>query len=142
MKYLFFFVFSLCLFSCHTPRKSSSLKTEHAKSIEGQLSGTWIVQNMWGIDSSKIKGAFITLNYTTRSFSGSTGCNDISGSFLYAPDLSFFNKNITGTKNKCSAYNDKAFTNLLLKINRFSIDSNTLELSKDDLVLITLKKLD
>lgn len=143
MKNLLFFLFALCLLGCHSSRKGSSSKaSQHVKSIEDQLNGSWIVQNMWGIDSSKIKGAFITLDYATKSFSGSTGCNDISGNFSYTPDLSFFNKNISLTKNKCLSYNDKLFINLLLKINRFNIDSNTLELSRDDLVLISLSKKD
>jgi heat shock protein HslJ len=110
------------------------------KNYGAELDGKWMLENLWGIDSNHLRPAFITFNFDSLSFSGNTGCNSISGKFSFKNELLIVSRQIISTKMACPGYNDKNFINVLLKVNRFNIDNQKLELSQDNLVLMTFRK--
>jgi len=132
---LIFFLMASCKHAKH-------IITEPAlsKSYGSELQGKWQLENLWGMDSSKLKPAFITFDFDSSRFTGNTGCNSIAGRFTLRNELLIIDRNIISTKMACPGYNDQHFITLLLKINKFTMDDRTLELSQDNLVLMTFKK--
>jgi heat shock protein HslJ len=110
------------------------------KNYGADLQGKWQLENLWGMDSTQLRPAYISFDFDSLSFTGNTGCNSISGKFSFSNELIIIDRRIISTKMACPGYNDKNFINLLLKINRFNIENNTLELSQNDLVLMTFRK--
>ena len=105
-----------------------------------ELTGNWELKSLWGVEEDKVSKAFINMNFETKSFTGNTGCNNISGTFSFKEELLIIDKNISIDKNNCPAYMDKKFVSMLMKINKFQIQNNALELSQDNIVLMSFKR--
>jgi heat shock protein HslJ len=138
-------LFLFLIISCkHAKQVTPTVPVKEPKVIPkdygADLDGKWQVQYLWGFDSSKLRPAFLVFNFDAKTFTGNTGCNSISGKFSLKEDLLLIDKNFISTKMYCSGYNEKNFINLLLKINRFTFQDNILELSQDNLVLMSFKK--
>lgn len=111
-----------------------------AKVAGSDLNGNWEVQSLWGLQNIKTTGSFIKIDFANKTFTGNTGCNDIAGSFSLKGNLFLIDKNMQVGKNACPSHLDKKFTNMLMKINKYDISNNILELSQDNIVLMTFKK--
>ena len=134
-----------CSFCKSTKPSNPTLNTtshtkKYAKNYGADLNGNWELKSLWGMDSARIGKAYINMNFENRSFSGNAGCNDINGNFSFKDDLLIVDKNINIAKNECPAYIDKKFISMLLRINRFEVNDNILELSQDNIVLMTFKR--
>ncbi len=64
----------------------------------------------------------------------------MSGKFAINENYIVINKEILTTKMACTGYNETPFLSVLLKINRYTVDNNVLELSQDDIVLMRFTK--
>lgn len=105
------------------------------------LTGNWALKSLWGIDDSKIGKGSIKIDFENKTFSGNTGCNDINGTFSIKGDLIIFDKNISIAKNNCPAYIDKKFIEMLMRVNKFNTHEGILELSQDNIVLMSYEKM-
>jgi heat shock protein HslJ len=86
----------------------------------------------------------MNLNLTDRTFSGNSGCNNIKGKFTLMDSYLGFDKNIISTKMACvsaveSRY-EKAFLSAILKVNKYTINNDELELGQGEIVLMKFKR--
>lgn len=138
---------TVCCSYCKStkPMSISSTSTVSSKHISKhygtELNGKWELQRLWGMDDKKLGKGYINLDFENKSFSGNAGCNDISGTFSIKDDLLIIDKNIQIAKNECPAYNDKKFISLLMKINKYEVNDDVLELSQDNIVLMSFKRM-
>ncbi|MEO6327356.1 MAG: META domain-containing protein [Ginsengibacter sp.] len=138
---------ALTLSSCRTSKPvtkpeiiqpPSEIVVEKIVGIE--LSGTWALQKLWGSENKWVKPPEIDIDFNDKTFTGNTGCNSISGKFAIDGNYLAFAKEILTTKVACPGYNEKRLLAVLLKINRYAVDNNVLELSQDDIVLMKFIK--
>ena len=105
-----------------------------------ELNGTWKLQRLWGSENKWDSPPEININFDDKTFTGSTGCNDMNGKFSIKESFIAVNKEIVTTKMACEGYNERPFLSVLLKINRYAVDNNVLELSQDDIMLMKFIK--
>ncbi|HUS01913.1 MAG TPA: META domain-containing protein [Chitinophagaceae bacterium] len=125
--------------SCHSSKKSS-INTIEEKSNILSLNGTWQLQMLFASDNNWAKQPGINININEKTFSGNSGCNSISGKFTIADNYIGFDKNINSTKMACQGNYEKTFLAALLKINRYTITKDELELGQGEIVLMKLKR--
>ncbi|MEJ7684962.1 MAG: META domain-containing protein [Segetibacter sp.] len=82
----------------------------------------------------------VTLNATKRVFTGTTGCNSMSGSFNFNNKDIQFGRNIVTSKMSCNEYNETNFLSALKKADSYTLNGNTLELKQGGTLLLTFKK--
>ena len=81
----------------------------------------------------------LVINTTSRVFSGTTGCNSMSGSFNFSGnDLQF--KAINTSKMNCNEYDEAGFLAALKKVDSYNVNGNLLELKQGGTVLLTFAK--
>lgn len=81
----------------------------------------------------------LVINTTSRVFSGTTGCNSMSGSFNFSGnDLQF--KAINTSKMNCNEYDEAGFLAALKKVDSYNVNGNQLELKQGGTVLLTFAK--
>ncbi|WP_124640560.1 MULTISPECIES: META domain-containing protein [Amniculibacterium] len=114
----------------NTASKSSS------SSAQPSLSNThWIF-------SEQVKGNTPTLVFETEKISGNAGCNNYFGSVVInAQNGSLETKGIGSTRMACPNMNSEAnYLKLLGQANRYVVKGETLELYKDNLLLLKFNK--
>jgi heat shock protein HslJ len=99
------------------------------------LAGNWKLLPVLASDTAAGKIPQINFDLKTNRFSGNTGCNEMSGSFINKQDALSFSQNIISTKMACPGYNEKAFFENLLKTNRYEIKNGVLQLMYNATVL-------
>ncbi len=62
------------------------------------------------------------------------------GTFSFEGVKIKFNEQIITTKMACDGYNENEFINTLLKVSTYKIRDSVLELSQNDIVLLTFRK--
>lgn len=82
----------------------------------------------------------VTLNATNLVFTGSTGCNSMSGSFNFSNKDIQFGRNIITSKMSCNEYDENKFLSALKKADNYTLNGNTLELKQGNTLLLTFKK--
>ncbi|WP_207491925.1 META domain-containing protein [Aridibaculum aurantiacum] len=83
----------------------------------------------------------VTLNPTSLVFTGSTGCNSMSGSFNFSGNDIKFNRNITTSKMACNEYNESNFLSMLRKADNYVLNNEgMLELRQGNNVLMVFSK--
>lgn len=82
----------------------------------------------------------VTLNATKLIFTGTTGCNSMSGSFNFNNKDIQFGRNIVTSKMSCNEYNETNFLSALQKADNYTLNGNTLELKQGDTKLLTFRK--
>lgn len=92
------------------------------------LAGEWQLQPVLASDTASGKIPTLKFNLLDNSFTGFSGCNAISGSFVTKGDALSFNKEIISTKMACPGYNEKIFMTNLLRTNRYEIKQGVLHL--------------
>jgi heat shock protein HslJ len=90
------------------------------------LGGDWYLLPALASDTAAGKLPVIWLNLAQKRFTGSTGCNQMNGSFRVWADQVQFEKDITLTKMECEGYNEKEFIINLLRVDHFKIRENVL----------------
>ena len=138
-KLLLFILSAFILISCHTSKKSSG-KTVIEKNNAESLSGNWQLQMLFASDNKWSNIPMIDINVKDKSFNGSSGCNSISGKFTINESYIAFDKNIISTKMACTNNYEKSFLAALVKINRYSLTKNELELGQGEIVIMRFKK--
>ena len=105
-----------------------------------ELTGLWELQKLWGTDNKFTTAPYLDIDFDKKTFGGNTGCNTISGKFTSKENFITVDKEIISTKMACQATTEKSFLSVLLKINKFAVNNNELELSLDDIVLMKFKQ--
>ncbi len=82
----------------------------------------------------------VTLNAKSLVFTGTTGCNSMSGSFNFNNKDIQFGRNIVTSKMSCNEYNETNFLSALKKADSYTLNGNTLELKQGGTLLLTFKK--
>ncbi|MFT4153351.1 META domain-containing protein [Parafilimonas sp.] len=99
------------------------------------LNGKWELMPVLSSDTAAGKIPFLVFNLKANTFTGNTGCNDISGGFFLQQNALQFNENLISTKKACPGYNENAFIDNLLKTNRYEIKDGVLQLMYNATVL-------
>ena len=99
------------------------------------IAGHWQLLPVLASDTSAGKTPQLNFDINTKTFSGNTGCNTISGSFILENDALSFGDNMVSTRMACPGYNEKAFLESLLKTNRYEIKNGVLQLMYNTTVL-------
>lgn len=92
------------------------------------LNGTWYLQPVLPSDTGALKTPQLTFDLATNKFTGSTGCNSMSGTFIRTDSTLEFNENILLTKMACTGYNERAFIENLLRTNSYRFKNGLLVL--------------
>ena len=82
----------------------------------------------------------VTLNATNRVFTGTTGCNSMSGSFNFSKKDIQFGHNIVTSKMSCNEYNESNFISALRKADNYTLNGNTLQLKQGSTLLLSFRK--
>lgn len=82
----------------------------------------------------------VTLNANNLIFTGTTGCNSMSGSFNFSSKDIQFGRNIVTSKMSCNEYDETRFLSALKKADNYSINGNTLQLKQGQTLLLSFKK--
>lgn len=95
------------------------------------LKGEWFLMAV--LPSDTATGRIPTLNFdlSKHRFSGNTGCNRVSGSFMLTDTSFSFGKDMISTKMACVGYNEQAFIDNLLRTNHYKIKDGVLILMFD-----------
>jgi heat shock protein HslJ len=128
LKSFILFAILIGLISGCRAQQNSDAK-EDLKPTADSIGGHWFLQPE--LPSDTATGHIPEIQFDTQAsrFSGNTGCNRMSGSFLLTGDsLSFSNKMIT-TRMFCAGYNEAAFLKNLLRITHYKIKDGQLTLS-------------
>jgi len=82
----------------------------------------------------------VTLNASKLVFTGTTGCNSMSGSFNFSNKDIQFGRNIVTSKMSCNEYDEAKFISALKKADNYTLNGNTLELKQGTTRLLSFKK--
>ena len=140
MKHLIFagLIFSVLAGKSKMPSTTSiNYSTYTAVSIADSttIEGRWKLMPVMTSDTAAGKIPEINFNLKTNRFSGNSGCNSMSGTFVINKDALSFNKDIILTKMACPGYNEKAFLESLTRTNRYEIKNGVLQLMYNATVL-------
>ena len=100
----------------------------NAQADTGSLSGSWVLKPVLASDTATGKIPTISFNLLTHTFTGFTGCNNMSGTFASTTRELSFNPKIVLTKKKCTGYNEKEFVANLLRVTAYKIEKGELTL--------------
>lgn len=99
---------------------------------QGQtLNGEWYLMPALSSDTATGKLPFLRFDAKTNTFSGFTGCNQMSGYYSASGDILKFNQNISLSKKTCPGYNEKEFVSNLLRVDHYRITDGVLWLLID-----------
>lgn len=73
-------------------------------------------------------------------FTGTTGCNSMSGSFNFSGNDIKVNPNIRTSKMACNDYDENAFLTSLVKVDNYTINNDLLELKKGNTTVLTFTR--
>ncbi len=95
-----------------------------------QLGGVWVLNHISGPRMAfggiyPGKKPFIEFNTREKKFSGNTSCNSFSGTLIADDNTISFNEPFIMTKMACPGEGEAIFTEMLQKVNSYSISSDT-----------------
>lgn len=145
MRYIFLIIiFGAVLISCKSSKTSGNKIVEKVKAdekpVNASLGGKWQLQMLFATDNNWQKVPYINFNLSDSTFSGNSSCNSIRGKFKLSDNYVAFEKNIFSTKMACPGSYEKTFLSALLKINKYTINKDDLELGQGDIVLMKFKR--
>lgn len=146
MRYiLVIIILGVVFISCKPSKTSGNKKVEKDKIVEkpmaASLNGNWQLQMLFATDNNWTKAPNININLSDHTFSGNSGCNIIKGKFTLDDNYISFDKNILSTKMACPGSYEKTFLSALLKINKYTINKDGLELGQGEIVLMKFKRI-
>ena len=124
---------SLLLISAQVKPTIESLNKK-AWSIS-DLEGKWYMQMVSVNDSSNNRIPEIQFDITQKRFSGTTGCNQMSGSFTADDSMLHISDKMITTRMFCPGYDESAFLQNLLKIDGYHFDNGWLMLTSKNAVI-------
>lgn len=133
MKNLFLSIFVLLMvFSCTTLSNISKVGSKQVP----------ISNTQWTLAES-VKGKTPTLILENNKISGNAGCNNYFGNLVLDTTAGNFSvSNIGSTKMMCDNMETEAnFLSMLREANKYVVNGNTLELYKNNLLLMKFTKL-
>jgi len=125
--------------ACNSSKKSSE-NVAVEKNNTANLNGSWQLQMLFASDNKWGRTPQLNFNIAEKTFSGNSGCNSIRGKFTTDGNYLGFDKNFIMTKMACPGSNENAFLAALLKINRYSINKDELELGQGEIVLMKFNR--
>jgi len=132
MKNIFLSIFAIVILaSCSSVATSKKLG-----STQPSLADTnWVL-------SDNVKGTTPSLKIENGKIMGNSGCNNFSGEvILNAANGSFSAGNLASTKKMCDNMGvETNFLQMLSQTNKYVVNGTTLELYKDNLLLMKLNK--
>lgn len=134
MKNLFLSIGAFAvLASCGTMSSASASKVGKAQPS--------LVNTKWTL-ADNVKGKIPTLNIEGEKINGNAGCNNYFGVVQLDPSAGNFTAGQMGsTRMMCDNMNvEKNFMEMVGKANKYVISGNTLELYKDNLLLLKFNK--
>ena len=145
MKKIFLVILSgIFLIACHSTKKTSVDTNKIIKENREALNGNWQLQMLFATDNKWQRTPFMNIDLKEQTFSGNSGCNSIRGKFTVSGTYIGFDKNIMSTKMACADANgnqtEKAFLSTLLKITKYTINNDELELGQGEIVLMKFKR--
>jgi heat shock protein HslJ len=99
------------------------------------IAGNWQLQPVLASDTASGKIPTLNFDLLHHKFTGNTGCNSMSGSFVLKGDALSFAEQIIITRMACPGYNEKAFLENFTKTNRYQIKNGTLQLMYNTTIL-------
>ena len=119
----------------------SGKESSNAQSIQG----SWQFDNFTMVNTSKtilfpMEVPMLYFDVKGKKFSGTGGCNNISGSFVLNGNELTFTQPFIMTRMSCNAMGEKIFVNYLNSVQRFLIEGNSLQLITDSKPAIVLKR--
>lgn len=82
----------------------------------------------------------LTINAARQIFTGTTGCNSMSGSFNFSAKDIQFGRNIVTSKMACNEYDEASFLAALKKADSYNLTGNMLEIRQGNTLLLTFRK--
>lgn len=82
----------------------------------------------------------LTINAARQVFTGTTGCNSMSGSFNFTNKDIQFGRNIVTSKMTCNEYDETGFLADLKKADNYTLNGNMLEIRQGNTLLLTFRK--
>jgi heat shock protein HslJ len=82
----------------------------------------------------------LTINASRLVFTGTTGCNSMSGTFNFSPNNIQFGRNIVTSKMACNDYDESSFLAALKKADSYTLNGNMLEIRQGNTLLLTFRK--
>lgn len=145
MRYIFVIIGFGVVFNSCKPSKTPGQKIVGKdkiveKPIPASLNGNWKLQMLFATDNNWTKVPYINFNLSDSTFSGNSSCNSIRGKFTVADNYIGFDKNIMSTKMACPGTYERTFLSALLKINKYSINKDELELAQGEILLMKFKR--
>ena len=127
------------IISCHPAKKISATGVEEKINMQS-LNGNWQLQLLFASDNNWPKQPSLNIDLNGKTFSANSGCNAIRGKFTIADNYIGFDQNIISTKMACQGNYEKTFLAALLKVNRYTIIKDELELGQGEIVLMKFKR--
>ncbi len=134
-----FWLLGIVSISCNSSKTISS-KPQIEKENNAGLNGVWQLEFLFASDNNWTSQPILKLNLNDNSFSGNGGCNNISGKFIIKDNYIAIDKNIISTKMACPGSFEKSFLSALLKINKYTINKDEVELGQGEIVLMKFQK--
>lgn len=124
---------SLCMISARVKPTAESIN-KRPWSIS-DLEGKWYLQIVTVNDSSNNRTPEIQFDTKQNLFSGTTGCNQMSGSFIATDSSLHISDKMITTRMFCPGYDELTFLQNLLKIDGYHFKNGRLILtSKNDVI--------
>src|SRR5712691_10819347 len=103
------FIAVTCKSNTPEVNNKDSVITNNNTGIHETLAGNWQLQPVLASDTASGKIPTLNFDLVHHKFTGNTGCNSMSGSFILKEDALSFSEQIISTKMACEGYNEKAF---------------------------------
>jgi heat shock protein HslJ len=113
-----------------------TIESLNKKSLSvSDLDGKWYLQIVSVNDSSNNRAPEIQFDTKQNRFSGTTGCNQMSGSFIATDSSLHISDKMITTRMFCPGYDELSFLQNLLKIDGYHFKNGRLILtSKNDVI--------
>lgn len=127
----------LSLFAALTVLSCATMNTSKVGSSQVNIAGT-----QWTL-ADNVRGKTPTLNVEAGKVTGNAGCNNYFGELSLDPTAgNFAAKNVGATKMACDNLDvESTFLKMLNEANKYVVKGNTLELYRDNLLLMKLNKM-
>ncbi len=147
MQHLVFTISLGVIISCNAGQKSKNSTDSMAMQTDAgnknntitlsdsTIEGEWKLMPVLESDTAAGKLPNINFDINAATFTGNTGCNNMSGSFITKGNSLTFNERIISTKMACEGYNEKGFLDNLLRTNAYKIEDGVLMLMENQTVL-------
>jgi heat shock protein HslJ len=116
-----------------------------SKNIDGDLAGNWELSVFPTTDKTfdEIFGQRrpeLRFDVDNKMVSGSTGCNQIRGSYTSKNESLSFSEHFITTKMACPGYEESMFLDAFSKVNRFDLIGGQLRLMHDSTLVMSFVK--